>query len=127
MLICFFLLLHDDDDGPTPQRLHMAIPMDWSPFYFRSLRYFQVLVFGKHASFQTGMGQTKAIGKKNGTTDVAKVVGEIKKVRKHGSNLIFLTVQLVSKNTEKKSLVLAADCYMSKRQQKSRNDVQNAT
>ena len=55
------------------------------------------------ASFQAGMGQTKAIGKKNGTTDVAKVVGEIKKVRKHGSNLIFLTVQLVSKNTEKKS------------------------
>ena len=55
------------------------------------------------ASFQAGMGQTKASGKKNGTTDVAKVVGEIKKVRKHGSNLIFLTVQLVSKNTEKKS------------------------
>ena len=77
--------------------------MDWSPFYFRSLRYFpRCLFLASMASLQAGMGQAKASGKKNGTTDVAKVVGEIKKVRKHGSNLIFLTVQLVSKNTEKK-------------------------
>ena len=49
------------------------------PFYFPKLAVFsEVLVFGKHGVFQAGMGQTKAIGKKNGTTDVAKVVGEIK-------------------------------------------------
>lgn len=55
------------------------------------------------ASLQPGIGQSKASGKRNVTTDVDKVVGEIKRVRKHGSNLIFLTVQPVSKNTDKNS------------------------
>ena len=43
-----------------------------------------MLVFDEHGILLAGMGQTKASGKKNETTAVAKVVGEIKKVRKMG-------------------------------------------
>ena len=57
--------------GPTPQRLHMLM-RQWShlhwtgaPSIFRSLRYFpRCLFLASMASFQAGMGQTKAIGKK---------------------------------------------------------------